>query len=232
MAVGYNPSVPVSGLVWYLDPANRLSYPGTGVTASDINVTGTKFDATLFNGATFTSDGGGSFNCDGTNQYISAGNILNLTASDLSLAIWFKLQATSASVLGVFSKFGANGNYRIFLIDQIMYYQIRRTDNTIQNFQTSATANIPLGTWCHIAITHNYTTNVARAYLNGVPTTSPTATFTILRSDTTATFDLGVLFNNGTYTNCRISLPMVYNRVLTDSEILQMYLSTRGRFEL
>jgi len=60
------PNVVEDGLVLALDAGNAKSYPGSGTTWHDISGKGN--DASI-NGATYSSDNGGYFSFDGTNDY-------------------------------------------------------------------------------------------------------------------------------------------------------------------
>ena len=72
MAVGYNPSIVSDGLVFFLDPANKRSYSGSGLTANGL-VGG--IGGALVNGVGFTSSNNGSFFFDGSNDYAAIENI-------------------------------------------------------------------------------------------------------------------------------------------------------------
>ena len=78
MASFSGPNLEVEGLVLCLDAANTNSYPGSGTTWTDTSGKGN--DGTLTNGPTFSSDYGGKFNFDNSNDYVDCGNILSQTA--------------------------------------------------------------------------------------------------------------------------------------------------------
>jgi hypothetical protein len=68
MAFSYSPKIITDGLTVYYDAANPNSYPGTGNTIFDLSRNGNH--GTLINSPTFDNTNGGSIIFDGTNDYI------------------------------------------------------------------------------------------------------------------------------------------------------------------
>jgi hypothetical protein len=85
MSIIDGPRVVTSGLVLNLDAANTKSYPGSGITWTDL--TGNGNTCTLTNGPTFSSGKGGQIVFDGTNDFALyststvADNLANMTVS-------------------------------------------------------------------------------------------------------------------------------------------------------
>ena len=72
------------------DAGNTNSYPGSGTVWYDL--TSNNNDATLLNGPTYSTAGGGSFTFDGTNDYAYIPTVtssLQPGVSDFALEIWF-----------------------------------------------------------------------------------------------------------------------------------------------
>jgi hypothetical protein len=94
MAVGYNPSIVSDGLVFFLDPANKRSYSGSGLTTNGL-VGG--IGGALVNGVGFTSSNNGSFFFDGSNDYISEPNnsIFNFASGFLTISVWVNFSSVS-----------------------------------------------------------------------------------------------------------------------------------------
>lgn len=65
---GITGNIVTSNLVLNLDAGNSLSYPGTGTTWTDLSSSGN--NATLVNGAGFSSADGGAITFDGTNDTV------------------------------------------------------------------------------------------------------------------------------------------------------------------
>ena len=72
------PKIVTDGLVLMLDPIISKSYPGSGNIVYDLSGRGN--NGTI-NGATYWSDGRGSFNFDGVNDYIE----LNKKGTELGI---------------------------------------------------------------------------------------------------------------------------------------------------
>ena len=71
------PDIISDGLVFAIDAGSIRSYPGSGTTVTDLSGT---VDATLENGAVFSSSNGGVFDLDGTDDSIETSS---LTGTDL-----------------------------------------------------------------------------------------------------------------------------------------------------
>ena len=72
----------------YVDANNIVSNPGSGSTWYDLSGNGR--NGTLENGASFqVSDGISYVDCDGTDDNVNFGNILNYTTASFSISIWF-----------------------------------------------------------------------------------------------------------------------------------------------
>jgi len=81
MAVGYNPRAVTDGLVLALDAGNAKSYPGSGTTWTDLS--GNSNNGTIDNSVTFTSNNGGGFSFDGTDEIVLLPKII--TTNDFTV---------------------------------------------------------------------------------------------------------------------------------------------------
>jgi hypothetical protein len=105
MGTSYAPNIVNDGLVFSVDAANPRSYPGSGnncFNLKNITITGSLKDDTTFN-----TDGGGTFEFDGTDDHIDFGrpSILNFTpqTNTFSISAWFK-----TSQFGTIYSFGGS----------------------------------------------------------------------------------------------------------------------------
>ncbi len=111
MKVG--PKIVDEGLVLCLDAANKLSYPGTGTTWTDLAGSN---NGTLTNGPTFDDEKGGSIVFDGSNDYANLGNASslfpgpNITAS---LFCWIKPSTVSSSNISIGDQY--TPNHRLYI---------------------------------------------------------------------------------------------------------------------
>lgn len=247
MGVGYNPKIITNGLVLCLDAGNRKSYSGSGTVWKDLS--GNNNNAILVNGASFTNDGSKSYiRCGSniTNGYLEIldNSSLDFGSNNFTVEYWFrKLQTTSSFSniwgpnkwntggsagtnewsLGIGNGSGGNGNTTEFGIE---------SSNTSY---TVAYTTIPfiLNSWYQL-IGMRQGANL-KIYINGqIKTNQTPAGFTI--STTVNNVGRNLRINNSNlnfyYTNADNNTLRIYNRDLTDIEILQNYNATKGRFNL
>jgi len=223
MAVGYNPSIVSDGLVMYLDAANTRSYSGSGVTAYGL-VGG--IGGTLVNGVGFGATNNGYFNFDGTNDFITVPSITSISG-DLSVLIWFRTSGLNVSAARLIEFDYING----FWLGQAA------TGTPSTNWGGGIKeANEPYGIflqfsdneWNLISSVRSSTTHFL--YKNNlVSSTSNTVSGTVLSSN--AGMYIGAADNVGSVPfNGRIGQILIYNRALTQQEILQNFNATRFRY--
>ena len=215
------------GLVLDLDASNRYSYPGTGTIWTDLS--GNNNNGTLVNGPTFDSGNGGSIVFDGVNNYVSCGNASNLQITVGSASAWVKTTTPGSSYRGIIVKQFAWG---LFTYDGILV-----TYDWSGPGLRSTGINISDGTWKNIAMTFTEITgtplNNAILYLNG----NPVLTTTIkLSTVSNVNLEIG---RGGSYSvganqllNGSISQALIYNRVLSATEVLANFNATKGRYGL
>jgi len=208
------------GLVLNLDAGNTLSYPGTGTDWFDL--TGNGNNGTLTNGVTYLTDNGGIMSFDGINDFVSIPNSDSLNTISVSVSMWIKFNLLSNDKV-LFSK-GAGGSRTYW------FYE----NGGIQFFYGAATPKILKtdledGNWHNIVGTYNGTSTIS-LYHNGV-------LFGTSNSNSQAQTTQNLSINSypgGSYvaSDKKIGNTLIYNRALTDSEVLQNYNATKGRFGL
>jgi hypothetical protein len=232
MGISRGPKIVSSGLVLCLDAANKLSYPGTGTTWTDLSGTGKNL--TLTNGPTFNAGNMGSIVFDGTNDYavvnpVSAFNIY-------CISMWFKPTTiiNSTSV----------GKSLIYLKSSTIKY-ISFGDNTgrvaneyitiVQEPGDKRTAvndggSLSAGTWYNIVF--NYESSQYNIYINNTlkSTTIGTSTGNVPLITDPDFIYLNSFEGTSGYLDSSLSMCMIYNRALTAAEMLQNYNATKGRF--
>ena len=180
-----------------------------------------------------------SMEFDGT-DYIDTGS-LSVSGTNFSTSFWIKIDNQSSGGPWVRQQvFPAKNNInstnytighitpRGFITRQIL--QLQGTDNTGANPQTYTTQNINLlGTgWNHVVFTHDITTTNTYAYVNGVAQTwtafsgTPTNVPFIKMPYTYSTFRIGA-FNTSEFFEGSISNTAVFNKILSENEILTIY---------
>jgi hypothetical protein len=223
MAFNYSPKIVTDGLVFYLDAANTKSYPGSGTTWTDISRT--NINGTLTNGPTFNTANGGSIVFDGSNDFVTFGDVaaLNFTTT-FSIGCWFRANTTQPSVdsaiIGNLNGLPYNGYMLWYNSNTVDFYY---NSGIRANSTTTIVANI----WYHIM--GIWTGTAAQIYLNGV--------LNVSTAQATGPSTGNTLLTVGRYQSDRsfagnVTLCTAYNRALSAAEVLQNYNATRTRFEL
>ena len=233
MAFNYSPKVVTDGLVLYLDAANTKSYPGSGITWTDLSRSG---NSSELKGPTFNSGNGGSIVFDGTNDYVEIQNQIQFDQTDpFTLSSWVKSSNVSNELIinnenilytGYRLNINVNANIEIGLRNSIS------DDIAIETLN-----RIYANTWYHIVGTYDGTRNVSgmKIYINGVEedtnTISNTLTSSTLSNQQTL---LGIrrLSPPSDPLRGNIANVQIYNRALSTIEITQNYNATKTRFGL
>ena len=218
------------GLVLCLDGGNPKSYPGSGVTWTDLSGLGN--NGTLVNGVGYNSANGGSLSFDGTNGSIDIPVSSSLQAQNFTYDIWFKLNSLPVGgnllLTGHYQSNGTISGLTVFEYQGQYWFQTRFSSICCQGLLVgTSSTNI----WVNFSGTWNGSTKIA--YLNGVQagTQSTSGTHSQLNN-----FSIGNNADNiaaGNYNgaiNGNISIVKYYNRALTPQEIQQNYNALKGRF--
>jgi hypothetical protein len=235
-----------NGLVLNLDAGFTPSYPTTGTTWYDVS-SGVN-NGTLTNGPTYSSSGGGSIVFDGVDDYCGITNDLATRQN------WNSYWANSNQVtfiMVISANFSGTTTQRDSLFGQQYYYgngfSIEIHGNSTQprnlGYNIGAIGNFAVlsgPTYSNftyqptfISLTHDGTTKQVRFSVNGsfyTATLPQVVSVGNFMNDTTfnvqvARFDRGEGFYNKSFYYLS-----TYNRVLSDSEVLQNYNALRGRY--
>jgi hypothetical protein len=213
MAYFHSPRIVTDGLILALDAANTKSYPGSGTTWFDLSGNGN--NGTLTNGPTFSSDNGGSIVFDGVNDYVQFS-----TVSAQTICFFGRMDAGIPSLAGLVCT-SANGDGAL------------RTDPT-GTFRVSPDANdFHNGFVSSFMINgiSNLTNNGAGGFTipNGRSLFQNFYVGTIGNARNLST--ISHIFNNRVFKG-RVYAVYLYNRALTNAELLQNYNATKGRYGL
>jgi hypothetical protein len=218
------PDIVTDGLIFTVDAGSARSYPGTGTVATDL--VGSK-TGTLTNGVGFSSSNGGSWDFDGTDDYINFGVTgFNFGTGNFNVSCWIKTTMTSASYTGVIAKFNGSDSSGLWV-------QLTPTNKYVafgwdgSNFLLSTTTPVNNGVWRHISCQRTGSTT-AEIYVDGVLITSGAGSSA--SSDSTFQLDIGRINISGRYFDGDISNTMLYNKALSAAEILQNYNAQKNRF--
>ncbi len=235
MSFHRGPKTITNGLVLANDPADRNSYPGSGTILYDLS--GNNGSAVLTNGPFFsngTGDASGAIVYDGSNDGLVISNSTSLSAlsvNTMTISSWnyasnysqngFMFEKTTNNTV--------NTQYSFFFVsdDRIIYrtYGLSTLDTTL----TTSTSGVVNNQWNNLVATWDGT--YKKIYVNGsLKSTSAALTGTITQNSTGYAY-IGIFGNFGGYPFAgKIASTLVYNRALSDVEILQNFNALRGRF--
>ena len=163
-----------------------------------------------------TGVGTGSINyvldLDGTNDYVSLPNSINMGSSDFTLSIWVKTDDTG-SRQHVFQQTGSNDN-RVIAINSGGSLTSRLGGSGSDHVSG---VTLSTDTWYHIVLVHDNSANTLKWYVNGTEQNTNTS---VDVPSNTGTFYLGTNSNaNDKYFNGQIDEVRIWNDVRTAAEI-------------
>jgi len=220
------PDIVTDGLVFAVDAGSTRSYPGSGTTGTDLI---SSESITLNNGVGFSTDKGGTWTFDGSDDYIQTSFGQNIVSTGFSVNFWFNVTGNAtcffmqmyvtADVNTVFrierNSIGANS------------IEFGHSPNGSGGMSELTSTNFPNDVWQSCTIAYNGSTKYI--YRNGVLDTSVSSsdvyfyTGAILRI--AARQDGTLLPINGKMPSVK-----VYNKALSAAEILQNYNAQKNRF--
>jgi len=222
-----------SGLVLYLNAADRNSYPGTGTAWNDLS--GNSNTGTL-NGPIYNNSvNGGIIVFDGTDDYVDTKQIQFERTNPFSLCIWVYPTLVSNHQL-INNENSSYTGYRLDITTtSVIGFSLRNTPTTNQaNITTTGT--LLANKWYNIVATYNGSSNTSgmNIYINGavqsVTSITNNLTSTIISNETTW-IGLRRPATTGPFSG-RVSNVQIYNRALSATEVLQNYNALKGRYGL
>ena len=223
-------SLVTSGLVLNLDAGNTASYPGTGATWTDIsgnNNLGTLYGPTY--ASTVNSLPNPALYFNGNGQYVNFGySPTNFPTGDISVSVWIYFSALSNVSWNIFMTkwFPASLDFHY----SVKYNGTSYKQNlyTTSNNDMNGTSIISPNKWVCLGFTLKKGGDL-QFYLNGIPDGKFT---TVTRTSNSNSFlylgdyrpGTGLCFNG------YLSGVNLYNRTLTQVEMLNNYNALKGRF--
>lgn len=235
MALSHSPSIVTDGLVLCLDAANLKSYPGSGLTWGDLSSRGN--NGVLVNGPSYSQSNNGIITFDGSNDYVNTTSIQFERTNPFSLSAWIRPSIVSNNQIIN----NENSIYRGYLFaifsNSKLAFGLRHesavtgTANFIQVEGPTMTANI----WQYVCATYNGSSNASGVslYLNGNKFSSPTILGNSLSATTISSETTWIGLRRPASTgqfNGNIAQVSIYNKALSDTEVLQNFNALRGRF--
>lgn len=211
MSFFHSPNIVTNGLVLAWDAANPKSYPGSGTTIYDLSGNGN--NGTLYNGVGFSTNYKGVLTFDGTNDYIYSG--INMASTNYTV---IGASRYTGSTRGRIIAGGNNwllgnwaGNSDVHYAEGWVRYPGTVNDTTWR---------IQAGTGNIAGDDYKYLINGVLIAQNGGGSQGPN----------------GISLGSGgggsyEFSQAEVSFLLIYNRVLTDAEILQTSTAFQQRFQ-
>ena len=232
MAIYKNtPPIVTNGLLCNLDAGNRLSYPGSGTTWTDLS--GNQNSGSLVSSPAFSSLDLGSITTNGSNNYVAlpVNAAWNFGTSSFSLEVWFKA-ITGASFQNLL-------RYDTGLSAGLWWLQVSSTNANFIIYSSNRSTNTVIGVggafndgnW-HNVLAVRDSGSLMRMYYNGaLGATGAEAAGINIVAGSGAYPSIGRLGSfNGEYAPFTVSNLRIYNRALSAQEAIQNYNALKSRF--
>ena len=213
------------GLLLNLDAGNPYSYAGAGTTWIDVSGIGNS--GTLTNGPTYTSDNSGGILFDGSDDYVNVAynaSTISFPTNNATVCVWYKVSTTGDGVGCLVTQRSSGGSgIQTYAMSSRLFADGGGTAGISSNTIIS-NGTIAFGT-----IVYDKTNSLLKLYVNGVFDSQISYTGTI---QDTYPIRLGNgAFSDGPFPGT-IYMAQVYNIALSNSQVLQNYNATKGRFGL
>ena len=216
----YQAPIVTDGLVFAVDAGNLVSYENGDITTNSLVGSST---GTLVNGVGFSSANGGTWDFDGADDKITLPNDLGYSATSVSVFAWYKINGTPGN------------SYHIICGDAALEMSIHSSATYLRNgvsttngrfVSNDGSVTLNDGNYHYYGFTFDGSTKTA--YIDGVAVGTQSVTGTLITSFSGR--KLGN-FGGGHYANGNMTSYLVWNKVLTPSEITQNYNAQSSRFQ-
>jgi hypothetical protein len=236
-------TIVTDGLTLHLDAGDTASYPGTGTTWYDLS--GNGYNGTLVNGPVHSLEKQGTFKFDGTNDHITTSlTNTSFSSANVTMEIIFNSDVVDNGTFTTLAGMRpANDDKNV--IGLWIEARDAWAGNYNSNYGFIATpfgvaktepGTVVDNTWYHATVVS--TTSEIKIYINGqlFVSSARQANFDV---STVATFGIGSFGNSVTglqypnnLSNQKISIVRLYEKSLSNEEVLQNFHATKDRFGL
>ncbi len=224
------PNIVTDGLVFAVDAGSERCYSGSGTAATSLVGS---IASTLNNGVGFSTDNGGTWTFDGTDDKITIANSSTMQpTSALTMEVWIRLDTMPSSWYSVFMSPESNSSHTSPFFDWAIYINSTgglhtRINGISDGLSNGTTTKVQNNTWSQVAISWNG--SLVSYYLNGSLIQTKSLSTTISYTNNT---DKLIGTNAGGYEAVDGKIPIVrfYNRAITATEILQNYNAQKSRY--
>jgi hypothetical protein len=244
MAGNVAPNTVTDGLVLYLDAANTKSYISGSSNWNDLS--GNGFNGTLTNGPTFSTSVGGTIVLDGVDDYTSIDNTVLSTLTDdnsLTVGILVNINEPTLSTRGGLicnqkysSETDAGGFGFVIESGGIIAVNLTKEIGGVKTaYEVLSSFYMNRQQYAFYTFTYNSSTKTVITYKNAIQQASSTnASYGWTKNTTNRPTRIGINTQGGwgAYYKMNIINASIYNRALSQAEILQNYNATKGRYNL
>jgi len=228
------PKIVTDGLVLYVDAANPKSYISGSTTTRSLvgSVTGS-----LVNGVGFSTGSNGSWVFDGSNDWIDLGlegaNLIQ-GKTELTMGLFFQSNTNLVlrSLFGTL-RYGCGRNLGLVSsFNNLVFYNDYGPPETGTCYPIGFNNYVVPNTWIYAVATYDGTTTKLYGIKQGILSQS---TGTGFKSGSTNVFSYNLEIGRGGfggYLSGNVANAFIYNRVLSQQEVLQNYNATKSRFGL
>ena len=220
------------GLVLNIDAANPKSYIGSGTLA--YNMASPINSGSLIDNTVFSNDKAGAFNFDGVDDYIQVDPPIPQATTEVTINVWFKATGVPSGFNDVAGGCLFTGNPGFDIGPVITYSWLNETVN-FGVYTNQAIGYTPLGSAPRNTILNvcgTFTQPTGKIFINGEKILTGTKNFPATYQNNTSGNRIGgwgYLQYKRTF-NGQIYLIQVYNRELSEAEVLQNYNALKPRF--
>ena len=210
-----------------VDAAKTNSYPTYGTNWADIS--GNGYNYTLIDGGYFDGNNDGSiYFVNGA--YADSPNFGSTFFGDFTYEVWIKPENNTGTILREIDKAG----WQVSLMELVN--GVLRIGAWVGGVGYQGIGTLDMGKWYQLVMTYSNSTHTMSGYINGELTDTssnfmkehPANDYYLTLADNEPISNFGAGY--ASYTG-RMSSLKLYNRVLTDEEVLQNYNSLRYRYE-
>lgn len=237
MSLSHGVSTVTDAIILHLDAANKKSYPGTGTSWTDISGNGN--NCNLFNAPVYSSVNNGFFSFDGTNDMGVAPSSLKWSANGsigyqtMTIDMWVNSSDTAGKLIS--KPWNGSGQYN-YWIDPAHF----RLEVTSGAAQINFARNVCNGTWTNIVCWmgannfgyyingNEYSGSAAHSLTGAAPSVGDLNQSCAIM--TLYPYGEGWAGNASFSTLGNLATCKIYNRILSQSEVLKNFNALRGRF--
>jgi len=222
-----NATVITSGLIMYVDAGNSSSYSGTGTTWTDLS--GQNNNLTIAGAPTYNASTGFTFPGAEITKYAILNPFNNMPTTTLSYEIWLKTAVGTSGMIS-YASTAADNDFLMYGPENIGLY--------VATTSVASGVNITDNTWKQVVRTSNRTSGTENLYVNGIlqfnTTLAPGTLVTnggsfVLAQEQDA---IGGGFDPNQAFTGNIIIVRLYNKVLSDAEVMTNFTAQRGRFSI